>query len=116
MSIDSGPAGVIFKNDFSVINWIATVSANIGGAHTPLLGGPKAIDTNHMAHSEFGDLAGAGGVPAVAKERHWSKGLPLSNYGPGESAKSLKQAHTRNICLPSSVMLSPNPPWPETRA
>ena len=67
MSIDSGPAGVIFKNDFSVINWIATVSANIGGAYTPLLGGPKAIDTNHMAHSEFGDLVGAGVSPRWQK-------------------------------------------------
>jgi len=90
MSIDSGPAGVIFEKDFSVINWIATVSANIGGAHTPFLGRPKAIDTSHMAHSEFGDLVGAGGVPAVAKERHWSKGLAQYNYGPGERAKSLK--------------------------
>ena len=116
MSIDSGPAGVIFKNDFSVINWIATVSANIGGAHTPLLGGPKVIDTNHMAHSEFGDLAGAGGVPAVAKERHWSKGSPQYNYGHGKRAIFLKQAHTRSICLPSSTTLLPNPPYPDTRA
>ena len=110
MSIVSGPAGVIFKNDFRVINWIVTVSANIGGAHTPHQGRPKANDTNHMVHSEFGDLVGAGGVSAVAKERHWSKGLPQYNYGHGERAKSLKQAHTRRICLPSSAMLSPNPP------
>ena len=67
MSIDSGPARVIFENDFSVINWIATVSANIGGAQTPLLGGPKAIDTNHMAHSEFGDLVGVGVSPWCQK-------------------------------------------------
>ena len=116
MSIDSGPAGVIFKNDFSVINWIATVSANIGGAHTPHLGRTKAIDTYHMAYPDFGGLVGIGGVPAVVKERHWSKGLPQYNYGRGERAKSLKQAHTRSICLPSSAALSPNPPYPDTRS
>ena len=66
MSIGSGPAGVIFKNDYSgVINWIVTVSAIIGAAHTPHPGRTKAIDAYYMACSDFGGLVGIGGVPAV---------------------------------------------------
>ena len=66
-----------------------TVLANIGGAYTPHLGRPKAVDTNHMAHSEFGGLVGAG-VSRGGKRASLVEGLAAIQLRPWGASKILE--------------------------
>jgi oxygen-dependent protoporphyrinogen oxidase len=61
------------------------LAAYIGGARSPDLARLPASKLIELARAEFRELIGARGEPAVARVRHWPRGLP--QYRPGHEQR-----------------------------
>ena len=70
-------------------------AAAAGGIEAPHLARLPAADLIDLARSEFRDLIGARGDPAVARVRHWPMGLPQYRIGHPERAACLRSAGDR---------------------
>ncbi len=75
------------------------VSAYVGGVRAPDLARLSAAELIDLARTEFRDLIGARGIPAVARVRHWPVGLPQYNRGHGARIKTLGESPQRNAGL-----------------
>ncbi len=72
-----------------------SIAGYFGGARAPHLACLPAADLIELALTEFRDLIGARGDPAVARVRHWPMGLPQYRIGHPERAACLRIAGNR---------------------
>ena len=71
------------------------VAGYFGGSRAPDLAGLPARDLIDLARREFGDLIGAHGEPAIARVRHWPRGLPQYRLGHQRLVATLRQLGQR---------------------
>ena len=72
-----------------------SLAAYIGGDRAPELARLPADELIEMARQEFADLVGTKGEPALARVRHWPRGLPQYHIGHRDLLTVLNEASGR---------------------
>jgi oxygen-dependent protoporphyrinogen oxidase len=72
-----------------------SLAGYLGGDAAPELARAPADALMALARDEFGDLLGAKGQPAVARVRHWPRGLPQYRLGHADRIATLRDAEAR---------------------
>ena len=72
-----------------------SLAAYVGGSRAPELARLPAKELIETARGEFADLLGAKGEPALARVRHWSRGLPQYRVGHRDLLAALNGACER---------------------